>query len=105
MKPIRLLVEMPSHGVFTIGGRMGIGPIEELIETTVDGLRRLEFRGVLNDDTVQVRAFVPERYRHYLRERRVLIGEDRVWCLARTESNRKSLAPFLASSDREWGEK
>lgn len=105
MKPIRLLVEMPSFGVFSLGGRSSIGPIEERIETTVDGLCRVVFKGGVQENCVSARAFVPERFRGYLREQKRLVDGEYVWCLAMVEHNRKSLAPFLASGDREWGEK
>ncbi|GAB7525342.1 hypothetical protein [Paraburkholderia sp. 2C] len=105
MKPIRLLVDMPSHGVFTIGGRMGVGPIEEQVETTADGLRRVEFKGETRDDYVMARAYVPPQYQDYLRRERRLSADDHVWCVARVKDNVKSLAPFMASDDPHWGEK
>lgn len=99
---MRLIVRMPTVGAFSINGRMGIGPVEQPIETMVDGLRRQEFKGQLADDYVFALAFAPETYRSYLRERGRLVGEDHVWCIARVADNKKSLAPFFASGDVEW---
>jgi hypothetical protein len=91
--------------VFTLNGRMGVGPIEEQVETTVDGLRRVEFKGALLDDYVLARAYVPPQFQDYLRRERRLSDDDHVWCIARVKDNGKSLPPFIASGDREWGEK
>ncbi|WP_434663504.1 hypothetical protein P5W99_24500 [Paraburkholderia sp. A3BS-1L] len=102
MKPIRLQVKMPTIGVFSIKGRSAVGEVEQLVETMVDGLRRSEFKGVIAQDRVLVRAFVPELFRRHMRETGRLIDGERAWCVAMLEDNRKSLAPFLASGDREW---
>ncbi|MFX1675189.1 hypothetical protein PWR63_23565 [Paraburkholderia sp. A2WS-5] len=102
MKPIRLQVQMPTIGMFSIKGRTAVGEIEQLVETMVDSLRRPELKGVLADDLVLARAFVPEVFRPHLRETGRLIDGEFAWCVAMLADNKKSLAPFLASGDREW---
>lgn len=102
MKPVRLQVRMPVIGVFSIKGRSGVGEVEQLVETMVDGMRRREFKGVLAENLALVRAYVPEQFRPHLRETRRLIDGERAWCVAMLADNKKSLASFLASGDREW---
>ncbi|WP_296652834.1 hypothetical protein [Paraburkholderia sp.] len=102
MKPISLLVQMPAIGVFSIGRRSGIGEIEQPTQTLVHGLRRHEFKGVLSESCVWAKAFVKEEFRQHLRATGKLIDGEYVWCLALLKDNRKSLAAFFASSDREW---
>jgi hypothetical protein len=102
MRPIRLQVKMPTIGVFSIKGRSAVGEVEQLVETMVDGLRRREFKGALADDLVLARAFVPEQFRRHLSETGRLVDGEHTWCVAMLEDNKKSLAPFMASSDREW---
>jgi hypothetical protein len=102
MKPIRLQVLMPTIGVFSIKGRSAVGEVEQLTETMVIALRRVEFKGALDEQTVRALAFVPEAFRPHLREQRRLVGGEYAWCSAKLADNKKSLAPFLASGDREW---
>jgi hypothetical protein len=102
MKPIRLQVQMPTIGMYSIKGRTAVGEVEQLVETMVDGLRRREFKGVLAEDLVLARAFVPEQFRRHLREKGRLIDGEYAWCIAMLADNKKSLAPFIASGDREW---
>lgn len=102
MKPIRLNVLMPTVGVFSSHGRMSVGEVEELVETSVHWMRRQEFQGALIEDCVWVRAFAPERFRSHLRASKRLIDDEYVWCLAKLVDNKKSLAPFIASGDVEW---
>lgn len=102
MTPIRLQVRMPVIGVFSVKGRAGVGEIEQLVETMVVGLRRQEFKGALVEDSVWALAFVPEQFRSHLREKKRLVGGEYVWCIARLSDNKKSLALFFASGDREW---
>ncbi|MFP3705935.1 hypothetical protein [Paraburkholderia tropica] len=101
MKPIRLQVQMPTLGVFTIKGRSAIGEIEQLTETMVIALRRVEFKGVLDEQTVRALAFVPDVFRPHLRCEGRLIDDEYAWCLAHVVDNKKSLAPFMASGERE----
>lgn len=102
MKPIRLQVRMPVIGVFSIKGRPAVGEIEQLVETMVVGLRRQEFKGELVEDSVWALAFVPEQFLGHLREKKRLVDGERVWCVAKLSDNKKSLAPFFVSGDREW---
>ncbi|WP_321867256.1 hypothetical protein [Paraburkholderia tropica] len=102
MKPIRLQVQMPTIGVFTINGRSAIGEVEQLTETMVIALRRVECKGVLDEQTVRALAYVPDVFRPYLRDKGRLVDGEYVWCAARLADNKKSLATFMASSDREW---
>ncbi|MFD1556016.1 hypothetical protein ACFSHT_10325 [Paraburkholderia silviterrae] len=102
MKPIRLQVQMPTIGVFSIKGRSAVGEIEGPIEAMVHGLRRVEFKGQIADDYVRALAFVPEQFRSHLRESGRLVGAEHAWCTATLADNKKSLAPFLASGDDEW---
>lgn len=97
MKPIRLQVQMPTLGVFTIKGRSAIGEIEQLTETMVIALRRVEFRGAIDEGVVRALAFVPEVFRPNLREKGRLIGGEYTWCTAWLSDNKKSLAPFMSS--------
>ncbi|QBR00489.1 hypothetical protein [Paraburkholderia pallida] len=103
MKPIRLQVEMPVIGTFSIKGRSGSGEIEQPVETTVIGLRRREYNGVLVARSAMALAFVPEQFRRHLREAKRLVDGEYAWCVATAAANKKSLAPFMASGDREWG--
>jgi len=102
MNPIRLQVRMPMIGVFGIKGRSGVGEVEQFVETMVTALRRQEFKGALAEDSVRALAFVPEQFRGYLREKKRLVDGEYVWCTAKLSDNKKSLAPFFASGDREW---
>ncbi|WP_434715494.1 hypothetical protein [Paraburkholderia sp. A3RO-2L] len=102
MKPIRLQVLMPTIGVFSIKGRSAVGEIEQLTESMVIALRRVEFRGALDEQTVRALAFVPDVFRVHLSEQRRLVGGEYAWCSAKLADNKKSLAPFMASGDREW---
>lgn len=102
MKPIRLQVQMPTIGIFEIRGRSAVGEVEQLTETMVIALRREEFRGAVNDQQARALAFVPQVFRAHLREMGRLIDGEYVWCTAKFADNRKSLAPFMASGDREW---
>lgn len=102
MKPIRLQVEMPTIGMFSIKGRAAVGEVEQLTETMVVALRRYEFKGALVEDSAHALAFVPDEFRLYLSERRRLVDGEYVWCNVKFSDNRKSLAPFMASGDREW---
>ncbi|POR54559.1 hypothetical protein B0G62_102167 [Paraburkholderia eburnea] len=102
MRPIRLQVQMPTIGVFSIKGRSAVGEVEQLTETMVIALRRSEHNGVIAEDCVRALAFVPEQFRVHLSERRRLIDGEYAWCFARLADNKKSLAPFMASGDREW---
>lgn len=102
MTPTRLQVLMPAIGVFSIKGRAAVGEIEQLVETMVVGLRRQEFKGQLVEDSVWALAFVPEQFRGHVREKKRLVDGEYVWCIARLSDNKKSLAPFFASGDREW---
>ncbi|WP_321953127.1 hypothetical protein [Paraburkholderia bannensis] len=104
MKPIRLQVRMPVIGMFSIGGRSGVGEVEQLVETTVTGLRRSEHNGVQVEGSAMALAFVPEQFRRHLRETKRLVGEEHAWVAAKLADNKKSLAPFMASGDREWKE-
>ena len=99
MKPIRLQVQMPTIGLYTIRGRSAVGEVEQMTETMVIALRRVEFKGELDEQTVRALAFVPDVFRPHLRcEGRLLDGEY-VWCFARVSDNKKSLAPFMASGE------
>ncbi|WP_310630802.1 hypothetical protein [Paraburkholderia sp.] len=102
MKPIRLQVQMPTIGVFKIKGRSAIGEVEQLTETMVIALRRLEFKDAMNEATIRALAFVPEGFRPHLRAEKRLIDDEYAWCFAHLDDNKKSLAPFFASGDREW---
>lgn len=102
MKPIRLQVEMPVIGTFSIKGRSGAGEVEQLVETTVIGLRRREYNGALVGRSAMALAFVPEQFRRHLRETKRLVDGEYAWCVATVAGNKKSLAPFMASGDREW---
>lgn len=102
MKPIRLQVQMPTIGMFSIKGRAAVGEVEQLTETMVIALRRIEFKGALVEDSVRALAFVPDAFRTHLREKGWLIEGEYTWCAAALADNKKSLAPFMASGDREW---
>lgn len=102
MKSIRLQVLMPTIGMFSIKGRSAVGEVEQLTETMVIALRRREHRGVLAEDRASALAFVPETCQPHLREKGRLINGEYAWCVATLKDNRKSLAPFMASGDREW---
>jgi hypothetical protein len=101
MKPLRLQVQMPMIGMFSIGGRAGVGEIEQLTETMVIALRRMERKGALSEDSARALAFVPVEFRRHLRETRRLVGEEHAWVAVRLADNKKSLAPFMASGDLE----
>ncbi|MBB3256885.1 hypothetical protein [Paraburkholderia sp. WP4_3_2] len=102
MNPIRLQVQMPTIGVFSIKGRSSIGEVEQAAETMVIALRRVEFQGVIDEHLVRALAFVPDQFRAYLRQSSRLVDGEYAWCFARVTDNKKSLAPFMASGDREW---
>ncbi|WP_322069948.1 hypothetical protein [Paraburkholderia bannensis] len=102
MKPIRLQVQMPVIGVFSIGRRSGVGEVEQLVETTVTGLRRSEHNGLRVEGSAMALAFVPEQFRRHLRETKRLLGDEHAWLTVKLADNRKSLAPFMASGDLEW---
>lgn len=102
MKPIRLQVEMPTIGMFSIKGRTSVGEVEQLTETMVIALRRSEFKGALVEGSARALAFVPDEFRPHLREKGALIDGEYAWCGAKLADNKKSLAPFMASGDREW---
>lgn len=102
MKPIRLQVQMPTIGLYSIRGRSAIGEVEQLTETMVVALRRVAFKGVLDEQVVRALAFVPDVFRPHLRSEGRLIDGEYVWGFAKLADNKKSLAPFMASGDREW---
>ncbi|WP_176079336.1 hypothetical protein [Paraburkholderia tropica] len=100
MKPIRLQVQMPTLGVYSIKGRSAIGGVEQLTETMVIALRRVEFKGVLDEQVVRALAFVPDVFRPHLRDKGRLVDGEYAWCAARLADNKKSLAPFMASGEQ-----
>jgi hypothetical protein len=100
--PIRLQVQMPTVGVFSIKGRSAVGEVEQLTETMVIALRRVEFKGALDELTIRALSFVPDVFRSHLREKGRLIDGEYAWCTVLLADNKKSLTPFMASGDREW---
>lgn len=102
LKPLRLTVQMPTYGTYSIRGRAGAGEVEAPVETMVSALRRIEFRGALASAQCRGLAWIPPQYRLYISGRKRLVDDEYAWVLIRLEDNRRSLAGFFESGDVEW---
>lgn len=103
MQHLRLEVLIPTLGVVEYAGRARISEVDAPTETTVYGLRRHMFEDKLSETSVQALAYIPPSKAAGIdRADSRWVGDELFWCWTRVARNKKSLAPFLASGDRQW---
>lgn len=113
LQPIKLNVQIFVPGVVSLGGKMlrsrtTIAQVPFNFETMVYGLRRIVYRGEVNDRAIYALAFIPEQHRCHLgKSNKGRVTEELCWVDAPIALNGKgrdahALTAFLESGDLEW---
>jgi hypothetical protein len=105
-KPLVLTILVPQPVTVIYGRYRNRFSTQESLQpliTSCRALRRVIWNGVMSESEIEVEAFIPEHMRRSIcGARSSWIDDEWRRSVAAIADNRKSLAAFIESGDREW---